>query len=705
MVAIKNAIRSLCTTSACLQLANDFEKNLAPTYKEIDPCTNFEEMVCGGWRMRHEIPTIQTSIDTVGAMEAASAGVLRAIIEGVYPGDSGNSHVPSLSNSPDRESFEMLKLAYNTCMDEDGLKELGVSPIINLLHGLEETFGGDDWSQPLLFTSLLNTASLVSMYVATDFENPDVQLVYIDTWAVLSLPSKDVYTSTTMLMDQYVPVVADILQAVHGSSSATNFTEQARELVKFEAELAAFSPPRSDSFYELATKASFSDADAVAPKLGLSKVYSALAPPDVPPGNLLWNKAYVGNLSFLLDKTPRSVIESYFTWRVILGTSSLVLTSPTDIFQPFTTLYNRLQGVTADPSAQPRWRTCLSSVRSNLGWILSRFFTERFFTPRDYNLSNTIISDVRSAYIRKFTALPWLDAPTRAKAIEKVNLIIQKIGYPISNPNLTDPESLRAYYLPVSITSSHFNNTSSAQSSALRRNFQSLGKPTDRTAWGDFFSVIVNAYYAAETNEIAFPAGILQPPIFHGEFPSAVNYGAFGAVAGHEVSHGFDENGRNFDGTGKLVNWWSEDVEREYRKREECFVNQYGNMTVYANDKNASGTGYKVNGVLTLGENEADSAGLVVAYEAWLMRKRLDAEQGKEEEGLPGLEEWTDEQLFFLAFGNTWCGLVSDDGLKLRLGRPGGAPNWARIMGPTANSRAFREAFGCKVKEPTCELW
>ncbi|KAK0633891.1 hypothetical protein B0T14DRAFT_599069 [Immersiella caudata] len=641
MVAIKNATRALCTTPACLQLASDFVKNLAPNYKDIDPCTDFEEMVCGGWRARHEIPATRTSIDTIGVMDEASAGVLREIIEGPYPGDSGNS--------ADRESFERMKLAYDTCMDEDGLEELGVTPLTKRLNDLQGAFGGSDWSQPLLFTSLFNAASLISMYVATDFEDPDVQLVYIDTWSVLSLPSKDVYTNTTMLMGQYVPVVAEILQGVRGGNAASNFTEQARELVKFEAELAAISPPRSASFYELATKASFSDADALAPQLGLPKVYSALAPPHVPPGDLLWNMAYIGNLSLLLDKTPRSVIESYFTWRLILGARDLVLARPTDIFQPFTTLYNQLQGITTNPSPQPRWRTCLSSVRSNLGWILSRFFVQRFFTPHDYTLSNTIISDIRTAYIRKFTTLTWLDEPTRAKAIEKINLMTQKIGYPTSNPNLTDPDSLLTYYHPVSITSSHFNNTLSAQSAALRRNFQLLAKPTDRTLWGDFFSVIVNAYYAAETNEIAFPAGILQPPLFHGDFPSAANYGAFGAVAGHEVSHGFDENGKNFDGTGRLVSWWSEGVEWEFKKREECFVSQYGNMTVYANDGNGKGMGYKVDGVLTLGENEADSAGLVAAYEAWLIRRRLDEGQEKEEEeeeeeeeeALPGLEEWT----------------------------------------------------------------
>jgi len=286
--------------------------------------------------------------------------------------------------------------------------------------------------------------------------------------------------------------------------------------------------------------------------------------------------------------------------------------------------------------------------------------------------------------------------------MEKLDLLIQKVGYPTANPNLTDPESLREYS-SLRITSSHFNNDRRARASETRRNFQALGKPTDRASWLGFYAVTVNAYYASDTNEICFPAGFLQLPVFGGDLPSAVNYGAFGATAGHEVSHGFDKGGRNFDGTGRLVNWWSEEVLVEYKRREQCFVEQFGNMTVYANTRNASGTGYKVDGLRSLGENEADSAGLVAAYDAWLLRRKLDGH--KEEPTLPVLEEWTDEQLFFLAYGNSWCSLIGDDGLKAQSQQRVHAPNWARIMGSTANSRAFKEAFACKVKEPTCELW
>jgi len=705
MVAVKNITRALCTTPICLRLANDFVKNLSPQYKSIDPCTNFEEMVCGGWRLRHEIPASQMAIDAIGLIREENEEVLHAILEGPYPGD--------LSRNPpstDKENFETMKLAYTTCMDEDGLRKLGVTPMTKLLDELDGAFGSEDWSQSLVFANLVGATSLVSMYVAPDLDSPEKQVVYLNSevgsGAGLSLPNRDFYTNTSMLMNEYVPIVANILQAVLPGNLSADSAQQARDLVRFEADLAAISPPASAGFYDVATRASFSEADALAPRLGLSKVYTAFAPPDIPPVDLLWNRAYIGNLSQLLDATSRSAIEGYITWRVILATQSLVLSDDHNIFEPFNALRNRLQGiVTTETAPPPRWRTCLASVLANLGWILSRFFTERSFSQRDWDLANQVISDVRTAYVHKLNTVSWLDEPTRAKAIEKIHLLVQKVGYPTANPNLTDPESLRVYYAPVDITSSHFDNTRQARASAMRRNFQQqLGKPTDRTSWGDFYAVIANAYYAPDTNEVAFPAGILQLPIFGGEdLPSAVKYGAFGALAGHEVSHGFDKIGMHFDGTGRLVDWWSDGVLDEYKKRERCFVEQFANMTVYANDKNASGRGYPVDGLRTVGENEADSAGLVAAYDAWVLRRELDG--NKTGLGLPGLTEWTDEQLFFLAFGNIWCGVISDDGLKLELRQAGHAPNWGRIMGSTANSRGFREAFGCEVKEPVCTLW
>ncbi|KAK0617740.1 hypothetical protein B0T14DRAFT_547414 [Immersiella caudata] len=680
MVALKNITRALCTTPACIQLAEEYVMNLAPNYKDLDPCTNFEEVVCGGWRARNKIPSTQLEYNQMVTLRTKGDNLLRSIVEGEYPGNSSHSqfsprNLHQRDTSVDQENFIKLKKAHSACLDVEALRRVGIAPMIELLDKLKERFqSGDlDWSAPSIFVKQLGASALTSISITSDLENTDVQLPNLNFDGWYGLPG-----------------------------TVANYTEQARQIAKLEADLVSISSPSNKNYYELASKLPLIEADALAPELGLTKLFSAFAPPNISSDiNVILYTSYYGNLTRILSSHSRSTIEAYFLWAVIIQTRTAVFAG--EIFAPYLKLRDTLRGITTTVDPTPRWKSCLSLVSSNLGWILSRFFIEHTFSARDRDLSNQVISDIREAYIEKFKTLSWMDEPTRTKAMDKVDKIIQKIGYPTAIPNITDPNVLRTYYADTPVSTSHFQNELAAKNASIIRNFKLLSHPTDRLDWSTSYAFIVNAYYTWDINQITFPAGILQSPVFGGDFPSAVNYGAFGAVAGHEVSHGFDKNGRNFDGTGKLTNWWSDDVLVEYQKRERCFVEQFGNITAFPNDgKSTNSTGFKVDGEQTLGENEADSAGIVAAWEAWQLRRKLD---GTEEMALPGLEEWTDEQLFFMAYGNFWCGLVSEDGLRATIPTGVHSPNVVRVMGTTANSRAFKEAFGCEVKEPVCELW
>ncbi|KAK4447204.1 endothelin-converting enzyme [Podospora aff. communis PSN243] len=704
MVAIKNITRALCTTPACIQLAEDYVKNLAPNYKDLDPCTNFEEMVCGGWRARNTIPPTQLGFDRMTDLSMKGDDLLRSILEGEYPGDSSHSHFSPRNLhrrdlSVDQENFVKLQTSYKACMDTDTLTKVGIAPIKDLLERLKKTFGGPDWSAPSIFVTQIGGSALTGIYIASDLDDPDVQLPNLQFSAWTGLPRSDLYTNASVVQDQYVPVMAGIMQAVQGGNTTTNYTEQARQIAKLETDLYAISSPSNKTFYELASKLPLSKADALAPELAVTKLFAAFAPPNLTADiDVLLYTPYLGNLTKVLSSYPRETIEAYFEWAVILQTRHAVFAD--DIFAPYTKLRDSLRGISITVEPAPRWKSCLSLVSMNLGWILSRFFIEHTFSAHDRDLSNQVISDIRQVYTAKFKSLSWMDEPTRTKAIDKVTKIVQKIGYPTDFPNITNPDVLQKYYADTPVTTSHFDNELTANTAQLLRNFKLLGHPTDRLDWSTSYAFIVNAFYSWDVNQITFPAGILQSPVFGGDFPSAINYGAFGAVAGHEVSHGFDKNGKNFDGTGKLTNWWSEDVLAEYLKREKCFVEQFGNMTAYPNDgKTPNSTGFKMDGQKTLGENEADSAGIVAAWEAWQLRRKMD---GNVDMALPGLEDWTDEQLFFMAYGNFWCGLASEDMLRVTTRTGVHSPNAVRVMGTTANSRAFKEAFGCKVKEPVC---
>lgn len=287
-------------------------------------------------------------------------------------------------------------------------------------------------------------------------------------------------------------------------------------------------------------------------------------------------------------------------------------------------------------------------------------------------------------------------ADEKLEAIDKVHAIDQKIGYPTKSPDIMDPSSLADYYRKVNISSDrHFDNALSATASALADEWSKLGKPVDRNEWGMTAST-VNAYYSPSGNEIVFPAGIMQFPVFDAEAPAYVSYGAFGSVAGHELSHAFDSSGRHYNKEGKYIDWWSNATVQAFEERAQCFVDQYSNFTVLGSDDKP----HHVNGRLTLGENIADAGGLSAAFQSWRRRAAV-----KPNQDLPGLEHFSQSQLFFVSYSNWWCGKSRKDTAVERIFTDPHAPKRFRILGTMNNSREFREAFDCPAKEPTCELW
>jgi endothelin-converting enzyme len=275
--------------------------------------------------------------------------------------------------------------------------------------------------------------------------------------------------------------------------------------------------------------------------------------------------------------------------------------------------------------------------------------------------------------------------------------IIQKVGYQTKNPDVSNPESINAYYAKLKVTANttYFENGWNFADFGRNRSWSDLIQPTDRNRWS-MTSSTVNAYYSPNGNEIVFPAGIMQLPVFSADLPEYVSYGAFGAVAGHELTHGFDNHGSHFDEHGVLRDWWDNTTTANFDKRTQCFVKQYEKFTVPGLD----GEQLHVNGKLTLGENIADAGGLTASYAAWKQR-----DHDKPNPGLPGLEEFSKDQLFFIAFANWWCGKVRPAQKVNYVYSDPHSPADKRIIGTTANSAAFKKAFNCPVKEPTCELW
>jgi endothelin-converting enzyme len=275
--------------------------------------------------------------------------------------------------------------------------------------------------------------------------------------------------------------------------------------------------------------------------------------------------------------------------------------------------------------------------------------------------------------------------------------IIQKVGYQTKDPDISNPESVFNYYTNLKVTknTTYFENGRAYADFARHRSWNDLLKPVNRNRWG-MTSPTVNAYYSPSGNEIVFPAGIMQLPVFSADLPEYVSYGAFGAVAGHELTHGFDNHGSHFDENGVLRDWWDNTTLTNFDKKSQCFVDQFAKFTEVGLD----GENLHVNGKLTLGENIADAGGLTASYAAWKQRDKVNPNPS-----LPGLEEFSKDQLFFIAYSSWWCGKVRPAQKVNYIYSDPHSPSDKRVIGTTANSKAFREAFNCKVKEPTCELW
>ncbi|KAJ8110218.1 hypothetical protein OPT61_g6889 [Boeremia exigua] len=691
-VTAHSAKSKLCLTPACVHAASEILYNLSPNYKELDPCTDFEELVCGGWRDRHDLRPDQGSSFTGTIMSENSELLLRHILEAPYPKDSQHSYfspmrLEAAQKSADEQNFDKMKAVYDACLDEDKIKSLGIEPLLKVLEEIKKAYPEGDAASLL---ARYGVTGLIATGTGADDRDPDTVVVSVAAPYSFGLPSKERYEDED-LVEKYRNVTVKVLRALYPDAKEESFSK----IIDFEKKLAAASPSTEER--EDVTKyynpMSLDSANQLAPEVDLKGLLHELAPKDVGIDRVIvMAPEYQSKLSSILNETDSEVVMNYFLWKGVQSFSGYV---DAEEVKPYKRFLNELAG--KDPDSTPeRWRKCLGNVDDGVGWILSRFFIEKAFSAEAKKFGDTIITDIKTEFAKKLQATKWMDKATTKQAINKVHNIIQKIGYPTKSPNIMDPSSLEKYYNSVNVSSTTFlQNALSIRRFAIDDEWSALGKPVDRDQWGMTAST-VNAYYNPPGNEIVFPAGIMQFPVFDVNVPAYMSYGAFGSVAGHELSHAFDSTGRHYDQNGNYTDWWSNSTIESFRERAECFVNQYANYSVPGNNDQP----LHVNGRLTLGENIADAGGLSASYQAWKRRAHKHPNQD-----LPGLEHFTQDQLFFVTYSNWWCGKSRKEDAINRIYTDPHAPKWARILGTMANSREFRESFQCKSKKPTCQLW
>ncbi|KAL4221850.1 Membrane metallo-endopeptidase-like 1 [Mactra antiquata] len=626
--------QGVCLTRGCVLAAARVESAMDETVK---PCDDFYEFACGQWLRKHVIPEDKSSYGTFTGLRDDVDIILKAILE---------------ANVTTTEPAIIMKVRnyFKACVNEEKIEELGLTYIHNFMEGyggwpvLGSNPGGH-WDpstynlEELLIYAKKHTnyIPLIDVGITTDDKNPDKHILYIDQ-PDLGMPSRDYYLKgrDDKTLMAYQTMLEEL--AVEFGADKTMATTFAKDLVDMEIELANITVPKEErrdpeKLYNKMTLGELSNnftgvdwkklirgvMDHVAIPLDDSEPVIAIAPP------------FLSKIGALISKYSDKVIADYVVASSVQGKTFYLP-------RVFTAIKLRYQKVlTGSETVPPRWQSCSNSVKNAMPEVVGRLFVaEEFKKEAKLDVEN-LVSKLRKSFKEMIDALPWMETKTKGVAKEKADYIEARIGY--SELVYNDTVMAEKYENITVYVDDPLKTLVSIGDASVIRTLNKLRKDVDKTEWG-MSPATVNAYYSPSTNQITFPAAILQPPFYTHDQPAYLNYGGIGYVIGHEITHGFDDQGRLFDKDGNLQNWWSNVDSTKFKERAQCIIDQYGNFTV-------PGTGgMKLNGINTQGENIADNGGIkesFKAYRDWIATER----QGVEEDSLPGMS-YTPNQLYFI---------------------------------------------------------
>ncbi|KAJ3036718.1 Endothelin-converting enzyme 1 [Rhizophlyctis rosea] len=663
-----------------------------------DPCDDFYEFACGGYIKSHPIPDDKSQVGSFNDLAEDNLRLLRNVLSGPYKAD------PSLVGDEakvDRANFDKAQGFYQSCMNETLIETANAKPLINFLRTISQKFpltSGNSLDRNKLIAALADAHTLgsqpfFSMYVTGDEKDPDLNIIRF-TQAGLTLPSKEYYEEV------------DFVEALEGTVRKAfevilaNVTEEggdwkilAKDVVGLEVELAGISLSSSEmqdpsKLYNQYTPKSLNALSGAIPwdRYLLTRFPKDKFPNIINDTTLLIveTPTYLAKWTQVLAATKPATVENYLLWTYIWNYSDYVSKDVRDILLSL----KQKTGEKAQ-TEPPRWRTCVQLADGVLGEIPAKWFVEKAFGGDSKQAASQSIAYIKKAFLKALPNIDWIDEETRKMAVEKVENLISKIGYA---DTILKPAVMAKKYAELSVKpETYFENVVSAEKWSSTDNLKDILKPVDRAKW-HMTPPTVNAYYNPPMNEIVFPAGILQPPFYGAKDPQYLNYGAIGMVVGHELTHAFDNNGRQYDSKGRLRDWWTNSTSEEFEKRAQCFVDQYSKYSVVG----PNGQRVNVDGKLTLGENLADNGGMSRALEAW---KADMAGAGGEERNrkLPGFDGYSKEQLLYLGFAQVWCGNIRPEMALKRVRTDPHSPARYRVNGAVANSKEFAEAYRCKA--------
>uniref|UniRef100_A0A8B9X1J7 Endothelin-converting enzyme 1 n=1 Tax=Bos mutus grunniens TaxID=30521 RepID=A0A8B9X1J7_BOSMU len=668
----------ICKSSECIKSAARLIQNMDAT---VEPCTDFFKYACGGWLKRNVIPETSSRYSNFDILRDELEVVLKDVLQE--------------PKTEDIIAVQKAKMLYRSCINETAIESRGGEPLLRLLPDIydwpvalenwEQKYGSSWTAEKSIaqLNSKYGKKVIINFFVGTDDKNSTNHIIHIDQ-PQLGLPSRDYYECTAAYKEactayvDFMISVAKLIRQERGLPIDENqLSLEMNKVMDLEKEIAnatTKSEDRNDpmllynkmTLAEVQNKFSLEFSGKPFSWSNFTNEIMSTVNINIPHEEevIVYAPEYLTNLKLILAKYSARDLQNLMSWRFIMD---LVSSLSRNYKESRNAFRKALYGTTSETAT---WRRCANYVNGNMENAVGRLYVEAAFPGDSKHVVEDLIAQIRAVFIQTLDDLTWMDAETKKKAEEKLSYQEEE----------------------------YFENIIQNLKFGQNRQLKKLREKVDKDEWISG-AAVVNAFYSSGRNQIVFPAGILQPPFFSAQQPKSLNYGGIGMVIGHEITHGFDDNGRNFNKDGDLVDWWTQQSANNFKDLSQCMVYQYGNFSWdLAN-------GQHLNGINTLGENIADNGGIGQAYRAY----QNYVKKHGEEKLLPGLD-LNHRQLFFLNFAQVWCGTYRTEYALNSIKTDVHSPGNFRIIGTLQNSPQFSEAFHCRKNsymnpEKKCRVW
>jgi putative endopeptidase len=640
--------------------------------KSVDPCESLYRYACGNYVKTHPIPADESSWGRFNELQDRNLGTLRNILE------------ESSRNLKASAIDQKIGGFYESCMNEGAIEERGTAPLQPELERIDKLSNASELVAEVARLHEQQVSAFFGFGSFPDPKNARMNIGNIDQGG-LGLPERDFYFRTdpksAEVREKYVQHISKMFELV--GVSPTDAQKKASTVMGIETALAKASLDVTSLRDPQKTVHEMSAAElaSISPQFQFDQFFRAVNAPEFSKLNVSVPD-FIKGFNAVLATRSMDDLKDYLRWHYVSTSAKLL---PKAFVNENFSFYGQVLSGVAE--LRPRWKRCVTATDDELGEALGQKFVEKTFGQQGKQRTLEMVHEIEHEMGQDIESINWMSADTKKQAQIKLHAVAEKIGY---------PDKWRDYSTVTIAADDYFGNWFRANEYESRRDRNKIGKPVDRAEW-TMTPPTVNAYYDPSQNNINFPAGILQPPFFSNNAGNAINYGAIGAIVGHELTHGFDDQGRQYDADGNLRDWWTAEDEKRFKEQADCFVKEYSGFSPVP--------GVNLNGELTLGENTADNGGIRLAYMALLddLAKK-DTPLGLKVDG------YSQSQQFFLGYAQDWCENVRPEAARLAAQTDPHSPPEFRVDGVVSNMPQFGEVFGCKppsrmIAAKTCRVW